>query len=125
MYRIQNFPTAVTRNQAEKNTIPKILIRSKQYIEGIFTYLQAHPCYMITWINKLVTEPANIRPLVHMIYGKLEMQNNPRVINTLTIIAKSVFDKEFENYSLQAYAVLGDEESTFRTMFKIILESQA
>ena len=56
--RIANFPTPIARNSIQKNSIPKILIRSKQIFEGIFTYLQSHPCYLITWLKKVITEPA-------------------------------------------------------------------
>ena len=37
--RIENFPAKILRNELGHNTTPKILIRSKQIFEGIFTYL--------------------------------------------------------------------------------------
>ena len=35
-----------------KTHLPKAIIRNKHIFEGIFTLLQAHPCYLINWIQK-------------------------------------------------------------------------
>lgn len=94
--RIENFPANITRNALDKNTIPKIMVRSRQIFEGIFTYLHAHPCYMITWIKKHIRESAEIEGLIYQVYGKKEMRDNARVINTLSVIARAIFDHECE-----------------------------
>ena len=53
MGRVTDFPTPIMKNKMQKNLLPKILIRNKKILEYIFTYLQTHPCYIITWIKKL------------------------------------------------------------------------
>ena len=123
MYRINNLPTAIEKNKLKKVQIPKMIIRSKQVFEGIFTYLQSHPCYINTWIKKLINEPQDVIPLLKKIFGKKEMVDNPRVINTLCVIARKRFDEEIENFSVFAFTQLGQEESVFRAIFRLIMDS--
>ena len=123
--RIANFPTTIARNAIQKNPIPKILIRSKQIFEGIFTYLQSHPCYLITWLKKVLTGPAQLRGVIYRIYGKTEMKDNPRVINTLTVIARKILDEECAAKTFEGLTALGQEDSLFRPLFIIIMESQS
>lgn len=96
MGRVTDFPTPIMKNKMQKNLLPKILIRNKKILEYIFTYLQTHPCYIITWIKKLnyIQESSKIKPFIERVFGRREIRDNPRVINTLVIIAKHVFEEE-------------------------------
>ena len=53
------------------------------------------------------------------------MRDNPRVINTLVIIAKHVFDEELRLGSLKSTTSLGAANSAFRAIFTLILENQS
>lgn len=92
--RIHNFPTPLQSNTLLISSIPKVMLRNKQILEDIFSYLQGHPCYVITWINKIVKEPAEIGPLIDKIYGSQEKIDDPRILNTLTVITRSIFDRQ-------------------------------
>ena len=100
------------------------MLRSRQIFEGMYTYLQAHPCYVITWIKKLLHESGEVDGLIYRIYGRKEMQDNPRVINTLSVIARAVFDNECADNSLDGVLTMG-QESKFRALFLLIINSQS
>ena len=52
--------------------------------------------------------------------------DNPRVINTLSAIARHHFDEEIVNYAnVTVFTQLGQEESYFRAIFRLILDSQS
>ena len=90
--RIHNFPNTLQSNTMLKSSTPKIMLRNKTILEELFSYLQSHPCYVITWINKIVKEPSEIGPLIDKIFGSEEKNDNPRILNTLTVITRSIFD---------------------------------
>ena len=52
------------------------------------------------------------------------MQDNPRVINTLSVIARAVFDNECADNSLDGVLTMG-QESKFRALFLLIINSQS
>ena len=81
--------------------IPKSIIRNRQLFETIFGYLQMHPCYLINWIkdSKFFEEPDDMELLINAVFGRIEMKDNLRVINTLMIVAKGLFDAETERYN--------------------------
>ena len=90
----------------------------------MYTYLHSHPCYVITWIKKLLQEVAEVEGLIYQIYGRVEMRDNPRVINTLSVIARAVFDSECAENSLAALLTMG-QESKFRALFLLIINNQS
>ena len=123
--RVENFPTEVQKNAIQGNQIPKVLIRSKQILEGIYTYMQSHPCYIIAWIKKqnLIQESDKLKTFIYRVFGRKELMDNPRAINTLTVIARHIFEEELSQGSLKAMTSLGRSQSAFRILFIIILES--
>ena len=94
--RVASFPTLISTHSEITSTIPKSIIRNRQLFETIFTYLQIHPCYLINWIkdSKFFEEPDDLELLISAVFGKIEIKDNPRVLNTLMIIAKGLFDVE-------------------------------
>ena len=125
--RILQFPTPVAEHLEMQSSIPKTISRNRQVFEAIFTYLQAHPCYVIDWIKntKFFDDPEDLHLLLSAIYGKCEMKNNPRIINTFVLIAKAMFDLEAEQNNFKALCSVLRTESPFRTIFKIIFVNQA
>lgn len=63
--------------------------------------------------------------MIFMIFGQNEIRDNLRVINTLTVIARQIFDKDWEKNTLQGLTALGQDENYFRMLFKIIMRSQS
>ena len=53
------------------------------------------------------------------------MKDNPRVLNTLCVIARQIFDLELNEKSLKGMTQVGQTESPFRYLFIIIMESQS
>ena len=64
-----------------------------------------------------------MRGVIYRIYGKTEMKDNPRVINTLTVIARKILDEECAEKTFEGLTALGQEDSLFRPLFIIIMES--
>lgn len=58
-------------------------------------------------------------------FGRREIRDNPRVINTLVVIAKHVFEEELRVGSLKSATSLGQASTPFRAIFNIILENQS
>lgn len=70
-------------------------------------------------------EPPLVVPFLKQIFGKKEIMDNPRVINTLSVIARHHFDAEVDkNPNVLVFTQLGQEESRFRAIFRLILDSQ-
>lgn len=86
--------------------------------------MQTHPCYLINWIcnTTLVEEPNEIRQLISAIFGKREIINNKRVINTLMVVASNVFKHEIRNNSTKDVTNTYRTDSVFKTLFNIIYE---
>ena len=76
------------------------------------------------WIEKILHEPPELESLLNIIFGKLEMKDNLRVINTLTVIAKQVFDVDYEKNTVQGLTAFGQDETYFSIIFKMIMRSQ-
>lgn len=87
--------------------------------------MQSHPCYIITWIKKqnLIQESNKLKAFIYQVFGRKEIRDNPRVINTLTVIARNIFEEELSQGSLKAMTSIGRSESAFRILFIIILEN--
>lgn len=80
---------------------------------------------MNTWIKRLITEPPLVVPFLKKVFGKKEIMDNPRVINTLSAMARNHFDFEIAKYAnVHVFTQLGQEESVFRAIFRLILDSQ-
>ena len=109
-----------------ESSIPKSIIRNKQVFEMIYTYLQAHPCYLINWIVKtrFFEEPTELKLLLQAIFGRREMHDNPRVINTLLVIAKSIFQHEMKrsNDNIKDITSVFRTDSPFKTIFSLIFD---
>jgi len=90
-------------------------------------YLQAHPCYLINWIkgSRFFDEPKDLTLLLQAIFGKREMKDNQRVISTLTIIAKAMFDAEARINNFKELCSVFRTDSPFRTIFKLIFSMQS
>ena len=104
--------------------IPKSIGRNRQVFEAIFTYLQAHPCYIARWIKqtKFFDEPEDLQLLLFAIFGKNEIKNNQRVIKTLMIIAKAMYDEEFRLNSFKELTSVFRTNSPFRAILSLIFE---
>jgi hypothetical protein len=46
-------------------------------------------------------ESTKLKTFIYRVFGQKEMRDNPRVINTLTVIARSIFDEELAGNSLK------------------------
>jgi hypothetical protein len=110
-----------------QSSIPKSITRNRQVFETIFMYLQAHPCYLINWIkgSRFFDEPKDLTLLLQAIFGKREMKDNQRVISTLTIIAKAMFDAEARINNFKELCSVFRTDSPFRTIFKLIFSMQS
>lgn len=69
-------------------------------------------------------EPEDLQLLLHAIFGKREMKDNPRVLKTLMIIAKSMFDAEYEQNNFKELTSVFRTNSAFRAIFSMIFEMQ-
>jgi hypothetical protein len=88
--------------------------------------LQTHPCYLINWLcNTTLAEEANeIKQLISAIFGKREIVNNKRVINTLIVVAGTVFKNEIRNKSTKDVTNSYRTDSMFKTLFNFVYEMQ-
>ena len=63
--------------------------------------------------------------LLYAIFGKREMKDNQRVINTLVVIAKAMFDQESKINNFKELCSVFRTDSPFRTIFKVIFSMQS
>lgn len=85
-----------------------------------------HPCYLINWLTEVpLTEQAvEIRFIVNAIFGRRELINNRRIVSTLVVVASEVLKRELRIKSVKEVANTFRNDSTFKTLFYIIYESQ-
>lgn len=62
---------------------------------------------------------------MYAVYGKREMKDNPRVINSLMIISKAMFDEEAKVNNFKELCSVFRTDSPFRTIFKVIFNMQS
>ena len=124
--RCHKFPTPIAQLDNINSSIPKSIGRNRQVFEAIYTYLQAHPCYIIRWIKntKFFEEPEDLKLLLEGIYGKREMKNNKRVLKTMMIIAKAMFDEEYDKNNFKELTSVFRTNSPFRAIFNMIFQLQ-
>jgi hypothetical protein len=81
---------------------------------------------LINWItNTIFVEESNeIRQLITAIFGKREITNNKRIINTLMVVAGVVFKHEIRNKSTKDVTSTYRTDSMFKTLFNFIYEVQ-
>jgi len=81
---------------------------------------------LINWITKteLFDEPNEMRSVLVSIFGRREMLNNKRVVNTLMIIAKEVLRAELDLTNLKDMTSPFLSDSPFKTLFNLIFECQ-
>jgi len=107
-----------------KTHLPKAIIRNKHIFEGIFTLLQAHPCYIINWIQKttLHRQPKEVLRVLLTVYGKRELRNEPRLL--LQLISVTLAQLRFELSMHDVREILwGRTESCFAQMFSLMFNS--
>ena len=62
--------------------------------------------------------------LLFAIFGKREMKDNRRVLKTLMIIAKALFDEELASNNFKELTSVFRTNSPFRAIFNLIFEMQ-
>ena len=58
--RVLSFPKEIPIVEDIESGLPKIIILNKQVYEGLWTYLQTHPCYLINWICGAIKEEIDL-----------------------------------------------------------------
>ena len=58
--RVLSFPREIPLHDDIDSGLPKIIILNKQVYEGLWTYLQTHPCYLINWITAAIREEIDL-----------------------------------------------------------------
>jgi len=98
---------------------------NKQIYEKIFTYLQIHPCYLINWITQPTVnrQAKDVIYILKSVFGTKEMENNPRIIHILMMIARKLFQYELKNYDIKEIFQRGSD-SSFQQIFLMIFEAQ-
>ena len=125
--RVFNFPTKVALQNQIDSSIPKSIIRNRQVFEMIYTYLQAHPCYLINWITRtrFFDEPTELQLLLQAIFGRREMTDNPRVVSTLLVIARAIFQHEMKFNNVKDMTSVFRTDSPFKTIFNLVFDCQS
>lgn len=78
---------------------------------------------MIKWLTTICKDSNERDDIIYKIFGRIEMRDNPRIINTLSSIARTIFDQDFEEASMLSLTSQSSDENAFRAIFLVIINN--